>query len=67
MAMNLDEIKTETCKDKTMLKAIEYVKTGKWHEMKDLNEEEISIEDLTMLRHVRDELTVHSDNVLLKK
>ena len=37
------------------------------HEMKDLNEEEISIEDLTMLRHVRDELTVHSDNVLLKK
>ncbi|XP_060585966.1 uncharacterized protein K02A2.6-like [Ruditapes philippinarum] len=65
-AMPLDEIKQETAGDKTLLKAIEYVRNGKWHELKQIKDCDISIEDLTQLRNVRDELTVHSENVLLK-
>ena len=33
--------------------------------MKTLNDDRTDIEDLTSLRGIRDELTIHSDNVLL--
>ena len=34
--------------------------------MKTLNDENVDMEELTSLRSIRDELTVHSDNVLLR-
>ena len=65
-AMDIDEVKTETCKDSTLQKAISYVRSGSWYEMKTLNDDSICIEELTSLRSIRDELTIHSDNILLR-
>ena len=64
--MSLDEVKLATSLDKTMLKTIELVRTGKWEEIKTLNDSEIDILELQSLRSVRDELVVYSDNVLLR-
>ena len=49
-----------------MQKAISFVRSGSWYEMKSLNDENIDMEELTSLRSVKDELTVHSDNILLR-
>ena len=65
-AMDIDEVKSETCKDSTLQKAISYVRSGSWYEMKTLNDDSIDIEELTSLRSIRDELTIHSDNILLR-
>lgn len=64
-SMSLDEVKLATSLDKTMLKVIELVRTGKWKEMKSLNDSEVDILELQSLQSVRDELVVYSDNVLL--
>ena len=65
-AMTLDEVKIASLKDKTMQKAIEYARTGKWHEIKTVKDPDIDIEELLSYRNVRDELTVHCDTVLLR-
>ena len=65
-ALDIDEVKTETCKDSTLQKAISYVRSGSWYEMKTLNDDSIGIEELTSLHSIRDELTIHSDNILLR-
>lgn len=65
-AMDIDEVKRETSEDKTMQKAISFVRSGSWYAMKTLNDENIDMEELTSLRSVKDELTVHSDNILLR-
>lgn len=65
-AISLDEIR-DTTMSPTLQKAIEYTRTERWYEMKQLTDREMyDMEDLTALRAVRDELTVHSDNVLLR-
>ena len=46
-AMDIDEVKSETCKDSTQQKAILYVRSGSWYEMKTLNDDSIDIEELT--------------------
>ncbi|XP_052809099.1 uncharacterized protein K02A2.6-like [Mya arenaria] len=65
-AMTLDEVKLATTQDKTMMKAIEYTKYGKWHNIKTIENPEISLEELTSLRSVKDELTVHGKTILLR-
>lgn len=65
-AMTLDEVKQATSKDKTLMKAIEFTRNGRWFDMKTIKDEEISVEDLTQMKNIKDELTVHSDNVLLR-
>ena len=65
-AKDIDEVNSETCKDSTLQKAISYVRSGPWYEMKTLNDDIIDIEELTSLRSIRDELTIHSDNILLR-
>jgi hypothetical protein len=47
--------------------AIQFTRTGRWYLMKNLiPDDEINLEELTAIRSIRDELTVHSDNILLR-
>jgi hypothetical protein len=57
-AMTIDEIKMESLKDKTMQKAVEFTKNGKWYELKTLNDPEIDKEELSSFRSIKDELTI---------
>ena len=66
-AMTLDEVKQGTLNDKTLMKAIQFAKNGRWHEVKSINDREISAERLTALKSIKDELTVHNDTVLLRE
>lgn len=60
--MNLDEVKRATSLDKTWQKAIEYMCTGKWYNLKHL--EDVGLLELQTIRNVQVELAVYSDNVL---
>ena len=48
-AMDMDEVKRETSKDHTLQKAISYVRSGSWYEMKTLDDENIDMEELSSL------------------
>ena len=54
-AMTLDEVKQGTLNDKTLMKAIQFAKNGRWHEVKSINDMEISAERLTALKSIKDE------------
>ena len=47
-------------------KAIEFTRTGQWFRIKEVKDPEIDIEELQAYRSVRDELSVHTDNILLR-
>ena len=64
-AMELDDVKRATINDITLQKAIEFTRTGNWHTRKDLRPDDVDVEELTAISSVREELTVHSDNLLL--
>ncbi|XP_061193203.1 uncharacterized protein K02A2.6-like [Saccostrea echinata] len=66
-AMTLDEVKRATNEEKTMQKAIDYVRTGKWYELKRLEDKDVDLLELQALRNVQDGLAVYSDNVLLRE
>ncbi|XP_060569033.1 uncharacterized protein K02A2.6-like [Ruditapes philippinarum] len=65
-AMTVDEVKMESLKDKTMQKAVEFTKNGKWYELKTLNDPEIDKEELSSFRSIKDELTVYNETLLMK-
>ena len=65
-AMTLDEVKTASVKDKTIQMAIQLTKSGRWHELKNLTDREIDLEELLSFRSVKDELTVYCETVLLR-
>ena len=65
-AMSLDEIKSATMSDKTVQKAIEFTRNGQWHKINQIEDDEIDILELNTFRSLRDELTVHTDNILLR-
>ncbi|XP_062585043.1 uncharacterized protein K02A2.6-like [Saccostrea cucullata] len=52
-------------RDRTIQKAIEYTRNGRWYEMKNLDDHPIDIEELQAYRSIQDEL-VHCDTVLLR-
>ena len=64
----MDEVRNATVNCPTLQTAIHFARNGEWHKMKhcEFKNDNIDIEDLTPLRAVRDELTVHSDNILLR-
>jgi hypothetical protein len=64
--MELDDVKRATINDATLQKAIEFTRTGNWHTRKDLRPDDVDVEELTAISSVREELTVHSDNLLLR-
>lgn len=63
-AMTLEEVKTATSSDKTLMKAMEYVHTGRWFEIKTSKDSEVNVKELQQLSNAHEELTC-SDNVLL--
>jgi len=65
-AMALDEVKAASVQDKTIQKAIELTKNGKWYELKDMSDPDLDMEELLSYKSVKDELTVHSETVLLR-
>ena len=66
-AIELDEVREASMTDKTIQMVSQFTRTGRWYLMKNLvPDSEISLEELTAIRSIRDELTVHSDNILLR-
>ncbi|XP_062599630.1 uncharacterized protein K02A2.6-like, partial [Saccostrea cucullata] len=65
-AIELDDAKRATLNDITLQKAIEFTRNGDWYKMKSLKQDEANLEELTAISSVRDELTIHSDNILLR-
>lgn len=53
-------------KDKTLLKSMEFVQTGRWYEIDSIQDPYIDINELKELRSVCEELACHPDNVLLR-
>jgi hypothetical protein len=50
----------------TIQKAIQFTNSGKWHEIKDISDRDIDIQELQAYRSIRDEFVVHSVNILLR-
>ncbi|XP_052806251.1 uncharacterized protein K02A2.6-like [Mya arenaria] len=65
-AMTLDEVKSASISDSTIRKAIDLTENGKWYEIKTLSDLKINKEELSALRSVKDELSVHCGTVLLR-
>lgn len=66
-ATGLYEVREASLNDQTIQTAILYTRTGRWYQMKDLLPESgVNLKEFTAIRSVSDELTVHSDNVLLR-
>ncbi|KAK3084740.1 hypothetical protein FSP39_018188 [Pinctada imbricata] len=65
-AMTLDEVKSASNEDKTIQKAIEFAGNGRWHEIKSITDTDIDIAELQAYRNIRNELVVHSENILLR-
>ena len=55
-----------TANDKTILKAKEFVRTGRWFELETVWDPNIPIDELRELRSVCEEFTCHSDNLLMR-
>jgi hypothetical protein len=64
-AMSLEEVKSATSQDKTLMKANEYVRNGRWFEIKTVCDSEVDIKELQEVSNVREELSC-LDNVLLR-
>lgn len=64
-AMSLSQVKDASERDRTIQKAIEYARNGRWYEMKKLDHT-IDMEELQTYRSIQDELAVHCDTVLLR-
>lgn len=63
----MNEVREASLNDQLIQTAILYTHTRRWYQMKDLLPESgVNIEELTAIRSLSDELTVHSDNVLLR-
>ena len=62
----MDTLRDETQKCATLQRAIFYTRCGKWYKLHTDNIEDVDLYDLTAMKFVRDELTVHSDNILLR-
>ena len=43
-----------------------YTRCRKWYKLHTDNIEDVDLNDLTAMKSIRDELTVHSDNILLR-
>ncbi|XP_056022137.1 uncharacterized protein K02A2.6-like [Ostrea edulis] len=63
--MSLSQVKDASERDRTMQKAMEYARIGRWYEMKKLDHT-IDMEELQVYRSIQDELAVHCDTVLLR-
>lgn len=66
-AKPLDKIKSAALMDKTIQRAIEFTRNGQWHKINRIQaDEDNDMVELSTLRSLRDELTVHTDKTLLR-
>ena len=65
-ALTLEEVKKATQQDATLVKAMELTRSGRWHDTKHFEEPSINASELKSLKEVKEELTCHSDGILLK-
>ncbi|VDI49213.1 Hypothetical predicted protein [Mytilus galloprovincialis] len=65
-AMSLSEVKGASLTDRTLQKAIELTRNGKWYELKKLDDPNLDIQELQVYRSIQDELVVHDENILLR-
>ena len=65
-ALSLTKIAEESSKDHTLMKAIDLLQSGKWHEVPNIDEPDVDKRELQEYRNVRDELTFHTAGVLLR-
>ena len=59
-ALTLNDINQSTSCEKTLGKALECVRTGRWYEISKTDQSDIDIDELKELSNVRDELTCSS-------
>ena len=66
-AMTLSEIAEAAIADKTLMKAIEFTRSGRWHDLASVNQPDIDIRELQEYRNVKDDFTCYNDIVLLRE
>lgn len=65
-SMTLDDIKEATSKDKTLTTVMNFVRTSQWYKVKFVEDSDIDLKELKAFYTIRDELTCHNDNILLR-
>lgn len=65
-AMTLSEVKYASMTDRTLQKAIEWTRNGKWYELKKVQDPDIDTQELLVYSSIQDELVVHDENILLR-
>ena len=65
-SINLEDVKKATAEDKTIQKVMYMVRTGRWHEVKTCNDRDDNQEELHLFQSVPEELTCHSDGMVLR-
>ena len=65
-ALSLTEIADESSKDHTLMKAIDLLQSGRWHEIAHLDDPNIDKRELLEYKNVKDELTFHTAGILLR-
>ena len=64
-AIMLEDIKKATLEDATLQEAIRMIRENRWHKINEIENPHIDKDELKMLRNVKDELTVSSQNDVL--
>jgi len=65
-AMTTSEVKYASMTDRTLQRAIEWTRNGKWYELKKVQNPDIDTQELQVYRSIQDELVVHDENILLR-
>ena len=64
-AIMLEDIKMATLEDATLQEAIRIIRGNRWHKIDEIENPDVDKDELKMLRNVKDELTVSSQNDVL--
>ena len=65
-ALSLTEIAAESSKDRTLMRAVNLLQSGRWHEIANSDDPDIDTRELQEYKNLKDELTLHTDGVLLR-
>ena len=65
-SISLEDVKKATAEDKTIQKVMYMVRTGRLYEIKTCKDQDVNQQELHLFQSVREELTCHSDGILLR-
>ena len=65
MAMSLEEVKCATLNDTTLQPVAGFIRTGRWHDVDNMNDIDVDHTTVRSFAKVKDELTVSNDNSLI--